>query len=435
MYEVKGSWKLPGALLHACCFVLIVIFPVEFPTQFNAVRICRVKWNSFLCASKNFTTNPYMKIGVPKETKERERRVALVPESVRALVKAGFEVQVESNAGLSSYFDDESYQAAGAQIVQDKKILYASTEVLLKVNAPTTEEVGLMKPGAVLISFMFAATNPELVEACAKQGISAFSMDAIPRISRAQKMDVLSSQANLAGYKAVIIGAAALGKIFPLLMTAAGTIKPSKVLIMGAGVAGLQAIATAKRLGAIVEVSDIRPETKEQVESLGGKFITVEGDSSIKLEGGYVKGVSEEFLRKQQEVITRHVSEADLVITTALIPGKKAPVLITEDLVKKMKRGSVIVDMAVEQGGNCPLSELNKTVEKFGVIIIGESNIPSLLPLNASELYAKNIVTFLTHLATSEGFKWELEEEITRGSLIVLKGQPVHSSAAKTVTS
>src|SRR5689334_22797121 len=374
-----------------------------------------------------------MKIAVPKENKERERRVALVPESVKALVKSGFEVIVETNAGMSSYFDDESYVAAGAQIISDRKSLYAATDVLLKVNAPSPEEIGWMKPDSVLISFMFAATNPALVEACAKQGVNAFSMDAIPRISRAQKMDVLSSQANLAGYKAVIIGAAALGKIFPLLMTAAGTIKPSKVVIMGAGVAGLQAIATAKRLGAIVEVSDIRPETKEQVESLGGKFITVEGDSSIKVEGGYVKGVSEEFLKKQQEVITRHVSEADLVITTALIPGRKAPVLITEDMVKKMKRGSVIVDMAVEQGGNCPLSEMNKTVEKFGVIIIGESNIPSLLPLNASELYAKNIVTFLTHLATKDGFKWEMEEEITKGSLIVHNGQRVHPSIAKPV--
>lgn len=375
-----------------------------------------------------------MKIVVPKETKERERRVALVPDTVKTLVKAGFEVAVETNAGLSSYFDDASYTEAGASIVSDKKVLYSAADVVLKVNAPSPEEIGMMKPGAVLISFMFAATNPELVEACVRQGVNAFSMDAIPRISRAQKMDVLSSQANLAGYKAVIIGAAALGKIFPLLMTAAGTIKPSRVVIMGAGVAGLQAVATAKRLGAIVEVSDIRPETREQVESLGGKFITVEGDSSIKVEGGYVKGVSEEFLKKQQEVITKHVSEADLVITTALIPGKKAPVLITEDMVRKMKRGSVIVDMAVEQGGNCPLSELNKTVEKNGVIIIGESNIPSLLPLNASELYAKNIITFLLHLATKDGFKWEMEEEITKGSLIVYKGQAVHPSVSKTVS-
>lgn len=235
-------------------------------------------------------------------------------------------------------------------------------------------------------------------------------------------MDVLSSQANLAGYKAVILGAAALGKIFPMLMTAAGTIKPAKVVIMGAGVAGLQAIATAKRLGAIVEVSDIRPETKEQVESLGGRFIELKNDDSVKLEGGYVTNVSEEFLKNQQALVGKHIREADLVITTALIPGRKAPVLVTEDMVKDMRMGSVIVDMAVEQGGNCTLSENNKTVVKHGVIIIGESNLPSLLPLNASELYARNISVFLIHLANNVGFKWELEEEITKGSLIVHNG-------------
>src|SRR6185436_17631845 len=213
----------------------------------------------------------------------------------------------------------------GAKIISDKKQLYGEADVILKVNPPSAEEVSCMKQDAILICLMFAATNPQLVEACVKAGVSAFSMDAIPRISRAQKMDVLSSQANLAGYKAVIIGAAALGKIFPLLMTAAGTIKPSRVVIMGAGVAGLQAIATAKRLGAIVEVSDIRPETKEQVESLGGKFIEVKGDSSVKMEGGYVKGVSDEFLKNQQALIAKHVAEADIVITTALIPGRKAP--------------------------------------------------------------------------------------------------------------
>jgi H+-translocating NAD(P) transhydrogenase subunit alpha len=375
-----------------------------------------------------------VKIAVPKETKERERRVALTPDVVQQLVKAGFECLVEANAGLNSYFDDESYRAAGAMIVPSAKELYSSADVLLKVNAPSAEEVSWMKRDAVLISLMFAATNATLVEALAKQGVNAFSMDAIPRISRAQKMDVLSSQANLAGYKSVIIGAAALGKIFPLLMTAAGTIKPSKVVIMGAGVAGLQAIATAKRLGAIVEVSDIRPETKEQVQSLGGKFIEVKGDASVKTEGGYVKGVSEEFLKMQQVLIAKHVADADLVITTALIPGRKAPVLITEEMVKSMRRGSVIVDMAVEQGGNCTLSEMNKTVEKFGVIIIGESNIPSLLPLNASQLYAKNIATFLLHLATKDSFKWEMEEEITKGSLIVYKGEAVHPSVAKPAT-
>ena len=280
---------------------------------------------------------------------------------------------------------------------------------------------------------MMASTNPALVEACANKGISAFSVDAIPRISRAQKMDALSSQANLAGYKSVLMGANALGKIFPLLMTAAGTIKPSRVVIMGAGVAGLQAIATAKRLGAIVEVSDIRPETKEQIESLGGKFIEVKGDDSIKMEGGYVKGVSDDFLKRQQELIAKHIADADLVITTALIPGRKAPVLVTEEMVKSMKLGSVIVDMAVESGGNCVLSEMNKTLVKHGVTIIGESNIPSLLPLNASDLYAKNIQTFLLHLATKDGFKWEMEEEITKGSLITHKGQVVHPALVKAV--
>ncbi|HQW23290.1 MAG TPA: Re/Si-specific NAD(P)(+) transhydrogenase subunit alpha [Bacteroidia bacterium] len=369
-----------------------------------------------------------MKVNVPKEKNDFERRVAITPEVAQSLIKAGFEVNIEKDAGLNSYFDNAAYEKAGAKIVDDPNAIYRDADVILKVNAPTPAEIGQMKKDSILISMMYASTNQAIVEACQSAGISAFSMDAIPRISRAQKMDVLSSQANLAGYKAVMIGAAALGKIFPLLMTAAGTIKPSKVVIMGAGVAGLQAIATAKRLGAIVEVSDIRPETKEQVESLGGKFIEVKGDASVKLEGGYVKGVSDEFLKNQQVLIAKHISEADLVITTALIPGRKAPVLVTDDMVKSMKMGSVIVDMAVAQGGNCTMSEVNKTVVKNGVTIIGESNLPSLLPLNASELYAKNIQAFLLHLATHEGFKWEMEEEITKGSLIVHKGQAVHPS-------
>lgn len=369
-----------------------------------------------------------MKIGVPKETKERERRVALTPDVIKSLVKAGFECLVQSGAGDGSYFSDENFKEAGAAVLPDASSVYSSSDVVLKVNPPTSAEISQMKKDAVLISFMWAATNRDLVDACARQGISVFSMDAIPRISRAQKMDALSSQSNLAGYKTVILGANALGKIFPMLMTAAGTIKPSKVVIMGAGVAGLQAIATAKRLGAIVEVSDIRPETKEQVESLGGKFIEVKGDESIQTGGGYVTSVSEEFLKKQQELIYKHITQADLVITTALIPGKKAPVLVTEEMVKNMRPGSVIVDMAVEQGGNCTLSELNKDVVKYGVTIIGESNFPSLLPVNASELYAKNISTFLLHLATKDGFKWEMEEEITKGSLITHGGQKVHPS-------
>ncbi len=372
-----------------------------------------------------------MIVAVPKETKEREHRVALTPEVVQQLAKAGYAVRVEKEAGLNAYYTDDQYRQAGAELVDLRQELLAQADVVLKVNAPTVEEVGMMKKGAILISFLYAATNPSVTEACERQGITAFSVDAIPRISRAQKMDALSSQANLAGYKAVLLGATALGKIFPLLMTAAGTIKPSKVVIMGAGVAGLQAIATAKRLGAIVEVSDIRPETKEQVQSLGGKFIEVKGDDSIKLEGGYVKNVSEEFLQKQQTLIAKHISEADLVITTALIPGRKAPVLVTDDMVKSMRMGSVIVDMAVEQGGNCTLSELNKTVVKHGVTIIGESNLPSLLPLNASDLYARNIATFLTHLSTKDGFKWEMDEEITKGSLIIHEGKAVHPSVQK----
>lgn len=374
-----------------------------------------------------------MKFSVPKETKLKENRVALTPEVVKGLVKKGFEIMIESGAGLNSFYPDDAYTAAGARIV-DKNKCYADADVLLKVNAPLPEEISMMKKEAILISFMFAGTNPQLIEACSKAGITAFSMDAVPRISRAQKMDALSSQANLAGYKAVLMCADTIGKILPMMTTAAGTIRPSKVVIFGAGVAGLQAIATAKRLGAVVEVSDIRPETKEQVQSLGGKFIEVKGDDSIKMEGGYVKGVSEEFLKKQQELVSKHIKEADIVITTALIPGKKAPLLVTEEMVKSMRFGSVILDMAVEQGGNVIGSELNKTVVKHGVTIIGEGNIPSLLPLNASDLYAKNIETLLLHLADKDKFKWEMEEEITKGSLIVHKGAAVHPSVKKAVT-
>jgi len=373
-----------------------------------------------------------MKLSVPKETKLKENRVALTPDVVKGLVKKGFEVIVESSAGVNSFYQDDAYITAGASIVDSAKC-YTEADVVLKVNAPLPEEIGKMKKDAILISFMFAATNPQLVEACSKAGISAFSMDAVPRISRAQKMDALSSQANLAGYKAVILAADTLGKIFPMMTTAAGTIKPSKVVIFGAGVAGLQAIATAKRLGAVVEVSDIRPETKEQVQSLGGKFIEVKGDDSIKMEGGYVKGVSDEFLKKQQELVGKHVKEADIVITTALIPGRKAPVLVTEEMVKSMKFGSVIVDMAVEQGGNVVGSELNKNIVKNGVTIIGEGNLPSLLPLNASDLYAKNIETLLLHLADKDKFKWEMDEDVTKGSLIVHNGVAVHPSINKPV--
>jgi NAD(P) transhydrogenase subunit alpha len=363
-----------------------------------------------------------MIVGISKETKERENRVALTPDAVKDLLKKGFTVQVEKGAGLNSFYSDDAYQNAGATI-SSRESINKNSDVLLRVNAPSADEIVQMKKGAVLISFLWAGTHPETVDACVKAGISAFSMDAIPRISRAQKMDALSSQANLGGYKAVILSADTIGKILPMMTTAAGTIRPCKVLIFGAGVAGLQAVATAKRLGAVVEVTDVRPETREQVQSLGAKFITVEGDASVKTEGGYVKAVSEDFLKKQQELVAKHVKEADIVITTALIPGKKAPLLMTEDMVKSMRFGSVILDMAVEQGGNVAGSELNKTIQKNGVTIIGEGNLPSLLPMNASDLYAKNIQTFLYHLADNNGFKFELQDEITKGSLIVHNGQ------------
>jgi H+-translocating NAD(P) transhydrogenase subunit alpha len=366
-----------------------------------------------------------LKIAVLKESKAQERRVALTPDVVKQLAKAGFDCAIEAGAGTLSGFYDGAYQDAGATIIASKERLLSETDVLLKVNMPTAEELSTLRQGAAFISFMYAYTVPELLDICVARQLTAFSMDAVPRISRAQKMDALSSQANLAGYKSVLLGANALGKIFPLMMTAAGTITPARVLIFGAGVAGLQAIATAKRLGAVVEVTDVRSETKEQVESLGGRFLQVQAEG-VTTEGGYAREVSAEYLEKQKELVSKHIAEADLVITTALVIGKKAPLLVTEAMVKSMKPGSVIVDMAVESGGNCELSEFNKTVEKHGVTIIGESNLPSMLSVNASELYARNISTLLMHLATKEGFKWEMDEEVTKGSLITYKGELVH---------
>lgn len=362
-----------------------------------------------------------MKIGTIKETKAGENRVALSPDVVKNFIKQGFECLIESGAGIGSNFSDEIYTAAGASILGSAKDVCSQADILVKVNAPNSEEIGQLKNGSSLISFIYHLTNPELIDQLNAKNISVFSMDAIPRISRAQSMDALSSQANLAGYKAVLLGAHHSAKIFPMLMTAAGTISPSKVLIFGAGVAGLQAIGTAKRLGAVVEVTDIRPETKEQVESLGGKFISFD-TGEVKIEGGYVKEAGEDTLKKQREILTKHLAAADVVITTALIPGKKAPILVTEDMVKVMKLGSVIIDMAVEQGGNCELSEAGKVVVKHGVKIVGETNLPSLLSQNASESYSKNIYAFLTHLATKDGLKYEMDEEITKGTLICKDG-------------
>jgi NAD(P) transhydrogenase subunit alpha len=368
-----------------------------------------------------------LRLTVLKETKARERRVALSPDLVKQLTKAGFTCSIESGAGELASFLDQAYRDAGAEVLSDKNALLANTQVLLKVNAPTAEEIALLPEGAASISYLYAYTDKALVEQLNARKISAFLMDAVPRITRAQNMDALSSQANLAGYKAVLMGANALGKIFPLMMTAAGTLTPARVLIFGAGVAGLQAIATAKRLGAVVEVTDVRPETKEQVESLGGRFLEVEVENAVKVEGGYAKEVSAEFLQKQQELISARIKEADIVITTALVMGRKAPVLVSEDMVKSMKPGSVIVDMAVESGGNCAISEVHETVVKYGVTIIGEANLPALLAVHASDLYARNVSNLLKHLASKDGFKWELEEDITKGCLITHQGVTVHA--------
>ncbi len=361
-----------------------------------------------------------MKLGILKETRQGEKRVSISPKVAATLIAQGHSCVLEKDAGLASAFNDEMYKEVDCAIVSRQEVI-AQSDVLIAINPPDESTVDELKEGQYWFSLLFHRTNTGLIEKLAAKGVSSFSMDAIPRISRAQSMDVLSSQSNLAGYKAVILGANELTRIFPLMMTAAGTVTPSKVLIYGIGVAGLQAIATAKRLGAVVEATDVRPETKEQCESLGGKFITVEGE--VGSEGGYAREASEEYQQKQREAVNKSLFSADLVITTALVPGRKAPVLITEEQVRQMKRGAVIVDMAVEQGGNCEVSKLDEIVEINGVRVVGKSNLPSTLATNASELYAKNVENFLKHLATAEGFKLELEEEITNATLITHKGQ------------
>jgi H+-translocating NAD(P) transhydrogenase subunit alpha len=380
-------------------------------------------------------------IGVPKEIYPGEKRVALVPDTVSKLVKMGFEVLVEKGAGQGAYLSDEKYIDAGAKIAENTAALYQSSEVILKVQRPYIDtskgidETAAFKKDSLLITFMFSLSYPETAMKCAEAGINVLSMDAIPRITKAQRMDALSSQTNLAGYKSVIMTANEYGKIFPLMMTAAGTITPAKVVIMGAGVAGLQALGTAKRLGAIVEVSDVRPAVKEEVQSLGGRFIEVDSSENLQDAGGYAKEASEEYLKKQKEVLFKHITEADIVITTALVPGRKAPVLVTEEMIKNMKPGSIILDMAVEFGGNCELSEMGKTVEKYGVKIIGEPNIPSLLPQQSSELYSKNLLALLQHISKEGNVILNTEDEIVKGSLITYKGELVHQRTREIINS
>jgi len=371
-------------------------------------------------------------IAIPKEILPGENRVACIPDVAAKLIKAGYEVQIEKDAGLNAGFTDEQYVHAGAKVLDKVEELYSNADIVFKVQRPIDNpvtgknEIDLLKKGTILISFVYVLHYPEIAKKCAEKGIDLISMDMIPRTSLAQKMDALSSQANLAGYKSVLLAANELGKIFPLMMTAAGTISPAKVVIMGAGVAGLQALGTAKRLGAVVEVSDIRPSVKEEVQSLGGKFIEVETEENMQDSGGYAKEASAEFLQKQKEVIFKHVTEADIVITTALVPGKKAPVLVTEEMVKKMRPGSVVLDMATEFGGNCEISEKGKTVKKYGVTIIGEPNLPSLVPHHASDMYSKNILNLIQHIGKEGKVTLNLEDEIVKGSLITKNGEVIN---------
>lgn len=367
-----------------------------------------------------------MIISIPKETIAGENRVACVPDVASKLIKAGYEVQIEKDAGLNAGFRNEQYEKSGAKIIENADQLFSNADVVLKVQKPTNDEMKKIKKGTLLISFIYALHYPEIAKDCAQNGIDLIAMEMVPRTTLAQKMDALSSQANLAGYKSVLLAANHLGKIFPLMMTAAGTISPARVVIMGAGVAGLQALGTAKRLGAVVEVSDIRSAVKEEVQSLGGKFIEVETTEDMQDERGYAKEASEEFLRKQKELIFKHITEADIVITTALVPGRKAPVLVTEEMVKNMKPGSVVLDMAVEFGGNCEVSENGKTVKKHGVTIIGEPNLPSLVPTHASEMYSKNILSLIQHIGKEGKIELKLEDEIVKGCLLTRNGEVIN---------
>lgn len=367
-----------------------------------------------------------MKIGILKETQKGEKRVSISPDIAKKLIEKGFEVILEDDAGSSSSYKNSDYENVGVT-VEARGVVYKEADILVKINPFDEEDLKLVDNHHILMSQLFHKSHPELVKAIAEKGATAFSMDAMPRISRAQDMDVLSSQNNLAGYKAVIKGAYEMTKIFPLMMTAAGTITPSRVLIFGVGVAGLQAIATAKRLGAVVEATDIRLETKEQAESLGAKFITVDNTGEQASEGGYAKAASEDYARRQKEAVNASLFKADLVVTTAMVPGRTAPILITEEQVKQMKNGAVIIDLAAAQGGNCELSKMNKPVVKHGVKIFGTTISPESVSTNASDLYAKNMYNFLNHLTENGEFKWDLEEEITHETLIVHNGKIRHN--------
>lgn len=376
-----------------------------------------------------------MKIAVPRETAPGETRVSLTPQAAAALIADGVEVLVEAGAGEASSIPDAAFTEAGATIAADVAALYGQADLVLRVGRPTDEEIGMLRRGTILIGTLGTLSNPELARRLADAGVTAISMDAIPRITRAQSMDTLSSQATVAGYKAVLLAADRLPKFMPLLTTAAGTVRPARGIIMGAGVAGLMAIGTARRLGAVVEATDVRPVVKEQVQSLGATFIEVEMTEEEKAgaetAGGYAREMSDDYKRRQAELIAERVKEADFVITTALIPGRPAPRLITDAMVASMKPGSVIVDMAAEAGGNVEGTVAGEEVISHGVRIIGLTNLPAMMPGSATQMYAKNIQTLLKHLIKDGSVTLDLTDEITRGATITHDGKVVSEPVAK----
>ncbi len=374
-----------------------------------------------------------MKIAVPKETRPGETRVAAVPETVKKFVKLGYEVAVETGAGAEADIPDAAFEAAGAAIGADVAATLSGADVVLKILRPKIEDLGAYASGQRLFCTMAPFTEPEVMQACAEKGVDAFAMEFMPRITRAQSMDVLSSQSNLAGYKAVIEAANAYGRGMPQMMTAAGTIAPAKVFVMGAGVAGLQAIATARRLGAIVSATDVRPATEEQVASLGAKFVAVKNEefAQAQTSGGYAKEMSDDYKRQQAELVADHIAKQDIVITTALIPGRKAPVLVTKEMVASMKPGSILVDLAAEQGGNVEGTEADRVVTtETGVHIIGYANMPGRLPADASALYARNHYNFLAPFSKEGVLELDEADELVKGIRLTQGGAVVHPNFA-----
>ena len=367
-----------------------------------------------------------MILGIPKEILDNESRVAAIPATVKQYVAAGFDVKVQSGAGADAQISDADFKEAGAEVLADAAAIYSASDMILKVNSPTDDEIDMIKDGSSYISFFQTMKETSKVTALQKKNITGYSMHLIPRSSLAQKMAALSSQTNIAGYKAVLIASCHIEKYMPLLMTAAGTIPPAKVLVLGAGVAGLSAIATAKRLGAQVEASDVRPEVKEQVESLGAKFLEVKSDSDDGVgEGGYAKETSEEYKKKQAELLEQRVADSDIVVTTALIPGRPAPILISDDMVKSMRPGSVIMDLAAEKGGNCSFTKPDEIVDINGVIVDGTINIAGTMSVHASQLYSKNVSAFILHGYDKEKKEFNLEDEIVSGSMFIHAGEIV----------